>query len=168
MDRLERLFDRYAEVARPSFTGRCLSYGVGVRVWRIAEPFAFHSTALFDLEVPAGFLTDFASVPRILWPIIPIADGVYDPAAVVHDYAVRNRKRLGLSLMQCHGMFHEALRCRGTPLWKADTMFAAVVAFNWISPGPGDGTTPKRLLKRVRAELGVSGLDRRRGDKSFQ
>jgi len=159
MDRLERLFDRYAEVARPSFTGRCLSYGVGSRVWRIAEPFAFHSSALYDLEIPADFLTDFASVPRIFWPIIPLADGVYDPAAVVHDYAVRNRKRLGLSLMQCHGLFYEALTVRDTPTWKADAMFAAVVAFNWISPGPGDGTTPPRLLKRVRPEFGGRGAD---------
>ena len=37
------------------------------------------------IEVPADFLTDFASVPRLLWPIFqPI--GRYAGAALVHDF----------------------------------------------------------------------------------
>jgi hypothetical protein len=39
----------------------------------------------WDLEVPAGFVTDFASVPRPLWSIFP-PTGKYAPAAVLHDW----------------------------------------------------------------------------------
>lgn len=36
-------------------------------------------------EVPEGFVTDFASIPRPLWPIYP-KTGRYQLAAVVHDF----------------------------------------------------------------------------------
>jgi len=35
--------------------------------------------------VPEGFVTDFASMPRALWPVYP-KTGRYQFAAVVHDY----------------------------------------------------------------------------------
>lgn len=35
--------------------------------------------------VPAGFVTDFASVPRIFWQFLP-RDGKYTYPAIVHDY----------------------------------------------------------------------------------
>jgi hypothetical protein len=37
------------------------------------------------IVVPAGFVTDFASIPRILWSIRP-PQGFYQWAAVVHDF----------------------------------------------------------------------------------
>lgn len=41
--------------------------------------------------VPAGFETDFASIPRIFWNILPPI-GSYAQAAVVHDYLYQTRK----------------------------------------------------------------------------
>jgi hypothetical protein len=35
--------------------------------------------------VPKGFVTDFASIPRPFWSIVPTW-GKYGPPAVVHDY----------------------------------------------------------------------------------
>lgn len=35
--------------------------------------------------VPKGFITDYASIPRIFWPLLP-PWGKYGPAAIVHDY----------------------------------------------------------------------------------
>jgi hypothetical protein len=40
---------------------------------------------LRKVEVPAGFITDFASVPKIFWSILP-RDGVYVYPAIIHDY----------------------------------------------------------------------------------
>jgi hypothetical protein len=37
------------------------------------------------IEVPAGFVTDFASIPRVLWDLLP-PEGRYGRATVVHDY----------------------------------------------------------------------------------
>jgi hypothetical protein len=38
------------------------------------------------IDVPAGFVTDLASVPPIFWSVLP-KDGAYVHAAVVHDYS---------------------------------------------------------------------------------
>lgn len=40
------------------------------------------------VEVPRGFETDFASVPRVLWWLVPPC-GPWAPAALVHDYLYR-------------------------------------------------------------------------------
>lgn len=37
------------------------------------------------VEVPVGFVTDFASIPRVFWSLLR-PDGEYAYAAVVHDY----------------------------------------------------------------------------------
>lgn len=42
------------------------------------------------IEIPKGFVTDFASIPRPLWSIVGgPADGKYRKAAVVHDFLYR-------------------------------------------------------------------------------
>ena len=38
-----------------------------------------------SVDVPRGFVTDFASIPRIFWTILP-PDDRYTYAAVLHDY----------------------------------------------------------------------------------
>lgn len=38
--------------------------------------------------IPAGFITDFASIPRVFWCIFP-PTGSYAPVAVIHDYVYR-------------------------------------------------------------------------------
>jgi hypothetical protein len=38
-----------------------------------------------EVVVPAGFVTDFASTPRLMWSLLPPI-GTYLQAAVVHDY----------------------------------------------------------------------------------
>lgn len=54
--------------------------------WRVVEPFCYDSdVAKRVITVPAGFLTDLASTPRI--PIIyEVCGNVATKAAVVHDY----------------------------------------------------------------------------------
>lgn len=43
------------------------------------------SAPLGRITVPSGFVTDFASVPRVFWSVLP-PDGDYVAAAVVHDW----------------------------------------------------------------------------------
>jgi hypothetical protein len=42
------------------------------------------------VEVPTGFVTDFASVPRLFWTALP-PDGDYTYAAILHDYLYWNQ-----------------------------------------------------------------------------
>jgi hypothetical protein len=58
------------------------------KTWVLRSKFSFYLGATEDSEtivVPAGFITDFASVPRIFWWIYP-KWGKYGNAAVIHDY----------------------------------------------------------------------------------
>jgi hypothetical protein len=38
-----------------------------------------------NVQVPMGFVTDFASIPRIFWSLLP-PDGLYTYPAIIHDY----------------------------------------------------------------------------------
>ena len=38
-----------------------------------------------SVVVPAGFVTDLASIPRVFWSLLP-SDGAYTFPAIVHDY----------------------------------------------------------------------------------
>lgn len=59
------------------------------RTARIHEAFQYQSDLLQrSIVIPAGFVTDGASVPRLFWNIIP-PWGQYGRAAVVHDYLYR-------------------------------------------------------------------------------
>lgn len=45
-------------------------------------------TATTRIVIPTGFVTDFASVPRALWNLLP-PTGRYTRAAVIHDFLYR-------------------------------------------------------------------------------
>lgn len=77
------------------------------------------------IEVPEGFETDFASVPRAFWRIVP-PWGRYSPAAVVHDYLYATRR---MSRREADGVFLKLMRRLGVPLWKRSFMYAAVRGF---------------------------------------
>lgn len=61
--------------------------------WEVRAPFEYHLGALGSTErilIPIGFITDFASIPRALWSLLP-PSGAYGKAAVVHDWMYQNR-----------------------------------------------------------------------------
>jgi hypothetical protein len=53
--------------------------------WVVVEPFCFNDNDGFSEHVSAGFVTDFASIPRVFWVILPKWDK-YGYAAVIHDW----------------------------------------------------------------------------------
>lgn len=58
----------------------------GRQKYRLLEPFVYDSNLLGRIEIPAGFLTDFASIPRILWRYLDPEDSAIQFASLVHDY----------------------------------------------------------------------------------
>lgn len=56
----------------------------GDRHWKLTVPLVYHGKR-DTFTVPAGYSTDFASVPRMLQWLAP-ATGKYTLAAVLHDY----------------------------------------------------------------------------------
>lgn len=56
------------------------------KYWVLKEDLEYeHPKTKRLVVVPKGFVTDFASVPRLFWVVFPPC-GKYTPAAVVHDY----------------------------------------------------------------------------------
>ena len=91
--------------------------------WELSKPF-FVSVDGDTWTVPKGFYTDFASVPRFLWPLISPYDLGMGPVA--HDagyfFGWRSRAYWDAALLSC--MEHDAV-----PRWKRVCAYAAVRLF---------------------------------------
>lgn len=102
-----------------------LEYLDGIHYKLIAE-FDFASEqAERIIRVPAGFVTDFASIPRFFWRVLP-PTGQYGKAAVVHDYLY------GVGLVArpvADRVLLEGMLVLGVPHWKARIIYAAVRVF---------------------------------------
>ena len=81
-----------------------------------------------SITVPEGFETDFASIPRIFWSIMP-PTGRYSRAAVLHDYLYHLPN---CSRFLADSLFRESMKQRGVPLWKRLVIFYSVRFFGWI------------------------------------
>ncbi len=54
------------------------------RNWLVKAPLVFQSPSAGRLEVPAGFVCDLNSIPRLFWIIAPVTD--WPEAGTLHDY----------------------------------------------------------------------------------
>ncbi len=87
----------------------------------------------FTINVPAGFETDFASIPRIFRIIIPKL-GRYNKAAVLHDAIYQGQHQLKTSLgcpmrftrKQADTIFLDGMKELGVAKWKRRLMYWAV------------------------------------------
>ncbi len=104
------------------------------RRWEVLSPFTYEVGALGEggelITVPAGFITDLASVPRALWIIFP-PFGKYTGAATIHDYLyVMGGKIPGgarvYTKAYADGIFREACLVEGVGKIKAWLMWKAV------------------------------------------
>ena len=92
------------------------------KTWRLLAPFSYLAPGHGLITVPAGFETDFASVPR--WPLAFALLGSYGhAAAVIHDWLYTTGE---LSRPDADRVFHEALRSSGIARWRAWLMWAGV------------------------------------------
>ena len=93
--------------------------------WEVSVGFTYYvgkENSKDRIFVPTGFKTDFASVPRLFWNILP-PDGQYTQASVLHDflYSKKNRKR-----KECDLIFLEAMKILGVSWWKRKVMYRSV------------------------------------------
>ncbi|MFZ2643128.1 MAG: DUF1353 domain-containing protein [Verrucomicrobiia bacterium] len=124
----------------------------------------------FGYEDPSGILwvarkgqyTDGASIPTVIWCFLfgTPWNGEYVHGAVIHDAYCQNK---GEKLwIEVHRMFYNAMRCGGTPSFRAEVMYFAVLKFGppkdrslfarlFLSP---DGTA-----KNIRLAGSLSGME---------
>jgi hypothetical protein len=90
-----------------------------------------------------GFVTDFASIPRPLWWLLP-KWGKYGKAAVIHDFLYRNhfyevKTALGAFLKVPCGrkradqIMLEAMEVSNTPKWQQYLIYAGLRIGGWIA-----------------------------------
>lgn len=81
------------------------------------------------ITVPVGFETDFASIPRSLWSILPPFDK-HLPAAIIHDYlyTIQTRTR-----KECDAIFLESMQVLGVGWFRRQIMHKGVRAGGWRS-----------------------------------
>lgn len=81
------------------------------------------------VTVPAGFKTDFASVPRLFWSWIP-RTGRYNHAALVHDFLYRTQPQ-GWTRRMADEVFLDLMREDGVSALRARLMHRAVRVGAW-------------------------------------
>lgn len=92
--------------------------------WLLVETLRLRVDLDEIIDVPAGYVTDFFSVPRILWWLFP-RDGRGRAAAVVHDYIYTDLCRV-YTRAEADAIFREALRVKGVSSWRRWAMWAGV------------------------------------------
>lgn len=100
----------------------------GRQIWALSHPLEFRlavNGGSLWVCVPAGFITDFASVPRGLWNLFP-PTGPWCEAAVLHDYLYGSRE---CSRFLADALFREAMAKLQVPLWRRVVMYYAVRLF---------------------------------------
>ena len=113
-----------------SFTEPLLVEYIDGKNWKLIKEFSFYfyyKNKKITITVPTGFITDFASIPRIFWSLLP-PTGKYGKAAVIHDYCYR--KRL-LPRKLADKVFLEAMKVLKVARWKIYIMYLAVRLFGW-------------------------------------
>ncbi|AOZ08151.1 hypothetical protein BKK80_13310 [Cupriavidus malaysiensis] len=92
-------------------------------LWRLVEPLVYQSDmAGQTFEVPAGFETDLASVPRL--PVVYLlAGGTSNEAAVVHDFLYTEHP---VPRAVADAVLREASAVTGVPVWRRWLMFWGV------------------------------------------
>lgn len=117
------------------FTEELLVESLGDK-WVLKRAFKFYYETLLEngtsfkqeIVVPEGFVTDFASTPTLLYPIFPPI-GIYNKAAMVHDFLYSKDCSYILQREFADKFFLQAMEVLGVPKWKKRLMFLAVRIF---------------------------------------
>jgi hypothetical protein len=94
-------------------------------VWVIDSPLIYKSDILGMIEVPTGFFTDFASVPRVPVAFTFFGDRAHREA-VIHDYLYRIDSIPQATFGEANRVFLEAMKCRGKGWFVRTMMYLGV------------------------------------------
>lgn len=104
---------------------RIVTEQIDLTEWRVVEGFYFLWFGC-QIPVPAGFKTDFASVPRMFVWFLP-RTGAWTMAAVVHDVLWRDLAPAGrFTWRQADRIFRDAMYTLEVPFMRRWVMWSAV------------------------------------------
>ena len=111
-----------------------------------------------SVVVPAGFVTDLASIPRVFWSLLP-TDGVYTFPAIVHDYLYWTQTQ---TRETADDVFLYGMNDMGVSKVVAQAIYLAVRAGGksaWLNNTKLKQSGERRLLRRFRGRR-LHGLPR--------
>jgi len=115
-----------------AFSGDVVVRQTDSRNWLLVEPLTY-TGARDRFTVPAGFDTDFASVPRAFTWLLP-RYGDYTKAAILHDHLVDTG---AVSRKDADGIFRRAMRELGVSVPRRFMIWAAVRLASAMSGATG-------------------------------
>lgn len=120
----------------------------GRGTWQLLHPLAYKSDLAKTIFVaPVGFVTDFASVPRIPVAFF-LAGSTAHRAAVIHDLLYTNHE---VDRSMADTVFREACGICDVPAWRSWLMWLGVRiggGASWDAPGPDQSDGVETLLTR--------------------
>ena len=101
------------------------------KTWDLLSDFSVVSETLGSITVPIGFSTDFNSIPRGLWNLLPPDE--YGEAAVIHDYLYRFGECNGKPITRgdADSVHREFVHFRHAPSWKERMMYWGLRMGGW-------------------------------------
>lgn len=117
-----------------SFLSPLILESLGDGTFMVKESFRYHVGDLSNniiIEVPAGLITDFSSIPSFLNVFIPKL-GKYNKASVLHDqlYSLVRQGKFYRAIADA--IFLEAMEASGVSWVKRWSMYLAVRLFGWM------------------------------------
>ncbi len=129
---------------------------VEATLWRLTRPLVYTGSRGDTWTVPAGYVTDFASIPRLMhWLNLPY--GPYTRAAVLHDHLLgligHPDPAAAVSSRDADGVFRLAMQELGVGWLKRWSMWAAVRVGALVNPRRAPG---RQFWRDAPAVLAIS------------
>lgn len=90
--------------------------------WEVVQPFEYDTKKGEKIIIPAGYQTDFATIPRFLWEEVGLPSD-YGRPAIVHDYCL---DKCLYPRKKCDEIFLELMRLEKINPVKRVLFFVAV------------------------------------------
>ena len=130
----------------------------GLDLWKIVEGYRYYLGAEDSsryVDIPTGYLTDGASIPRFLWWVLPPL-GEYTQATTVHDYLCNTYEitevingepvQVPVNRKEIDETLYEALWVLKVEKWKQCVIKAGVNLYRFVAR-PKKPTDPVRIDK---------------------
>ncbi|MFV1943504.1 DUF1353 domain-containing protein [Pseudomonas luteola] len=121
--------------------------------WRVLNPLIFHISETEHVTIPAGYLTDGASVPRAFWSVVP-PWGPYAAATTLHDLLceylsiIKDGKPCAITRERCDELLDIAMRTQDVDDDTRETIYKAVCLYRKVSGASAPTQNPtKRQLE---------------------
>lgn len=109
------------------FTTPLILQPVNGRHWQVRAELVFESPSVGRLIVPAGFITDLNSIPRLYWSVSPPTD--FPEAGTLHDwlYSVQ------FGRAEADQVYAEALASLGMDTLRVKARYVALRLFGGLA-----------------------------------